>query len=131
MGVLPNSPPQMTKVSSSIPRWSKSFRRAAIENDEPGRALGELGRQRNQRHRQHGERRLIALANHQQVAAALALEDCSGRPLDGVWGPQPERGLGWWRLGGEAGEGFGQEPVLANIGRGVAFEDDGGGELPV
>src|SRR5690606_29361614 len=82
-----------------------------------------LSGQRQHREEDQAECRLLPLSYDQHVVPALPMEDGFGGTLDGIWCAQPATGCvcqaGRWLL-----ERGAQQPILANIRRCVAFEDD-------
>ena len=74
------------------------------------------------------ERRFLALADDEEIVAALALEDGFGRALDRVRRAEP-------CAAGDGGDAVGavssaarEQVVLADVGGRVAFEDDRAGD---
>lgn len=66
----------------------------------------------------------VVLPDEEEVTAALAGEDGLGGAFDGIGHAEPASGVcgGFDRRGGE---GCGEEGVVPDVGRHVAFEDDG------
>lgn len=99
---------------------------AAVADDEAQAARGELRGEGEERGGEDGEHGFVALADEEEVVAALAQEGGLGGAFDRVGRTEPDA-----RRGG-AGEGLGgeeraQEWVFADVGGGVAFEDNRAG----
>ena len=102
--------------------------RRAVQHDEPDLPPGILHRQRQQRERQQRERAFLALADDEQVVAALPAENQFGRTLDGIGRAQPDARL-VGETGGHGGHGGAQQQILPDVRRGAAFKDDWPGIL--
>ena len=76
---------------------------------------------------EHGERGFVALADDEQVVAALPLEDGFGRSFDRVRRAEPAARRGGGSGGRRGVEHGAEEIVFADVGGGVALEDDGAG----
>lgn len=86
----------------------------------PGRVLGREGDERNG---EDGERGLVALADEEEVVAALPVEDGLGGAFDGVGRAEPDARCGGL-FDGCGGEQILQHRVFPHVGRRVAFEDN-------
>ena len=105
-----------------------------LEHDEPRRSAERTARMRvvrgsqaHHRHRQEAHAQILALADHEQVGAALTAEDGSRRILDGDGVAQPRQRDCLWLASHRTGaEEFGQQGIASGIGRLVAVEDHAG-----
>ena len=94
----------------------------AVAQNEARRRQRILGGQRDEPNREHGQHRLVALADHQQVVAALPLEHRLGRALDRVGRAQPDA-AGRRRLDAlVASSSLRKQRVLPHIRRRIALK---------